>query len=127
MRLEGPGTTPIDVVAHAPIVFAGEAMLDCTLIDGPVRDFNLMVRRAVAEGAVQVVRGEARRLSAADACVCHAVTGACEVTLVDGRRQMLATGHSLVVTGPDALAPGGLRIVAESASALAVVALVRNR
>ena len=41
-------TTPF-----APFAFAGEARVAVTLVDGPTRDFNLMVRRARARGEVR--------------------------------------------------------------------------
>lgn len=44
-------TTPF-----APFAFAGEAKVAVTLIDGPTRDFNLMVRRAQTSGDVLVWR-----------------------------------------------------------------------
>jgi environmental stress-induced protein Ves len=46
-----PLTTPF-----APFAFAGEAKVAVTLISGPTRDFNLMVRRAQASGDVLVWR-----------------------------------------------------------------------
>ena len=42
-------TTPF-----APFTFAGEASVAVTLVDGPTRDFNLMVRRAQARGDIRV-------------------------------------------------------------------------
>jgi environmental stress-induced protein Ves len=42
-------TTPF-----APFVFAGEARVAVTLVDGPTRDFNLMVRRAQTHGEIRV-------------------------------------------------------------------------
>ncbi|OOG51345.1 HutD family protein [Rhodanobacter sp. C01] len=42
-------TTPF-----TPFAFAGEAKVAVTLIDGPTRDFNLMVRRAQAHGEIRV-------------------------------------------------------------------------
>ena len=44
-------TTPF-----TPFAFAGEAKVAVTLVDGPTRDFNLMVRRARAQGELQVWR-----------------------------------------------------------------------
>ncbi|OOG43341.1 HutD family protein [Rhodanobacter sp. C05] len=42
-------TTPF-----TPFAFAGEARVAVTLVDGPTRDFNLMVRRAQARGDIRV-------------------------------------------------------------------------
>ena len=44
-------TTPF-----APFAFPGEAAVDVQLAGGPTRDFNLMVRRALARGELQVWR-----------------------------------------------------------------------
>ena len=44
-------TTPF-----APFAFAGEARVAVTLLDGPTRDFNLMVRRAQVRGDIRVWR-----------------------------------------------------------------------
>jgi uncharacterized protein len=45
-------TTPF-----APFAFAGEAKVAVTLVDGPTRDFNLMVRREYVRGEIIVWRG----------------------------------------------------------------------
>ena len=37
---------------YARHAFAGEAPVSCRLLDGPTRDFNLMVRRGVVQGEV---------------------------------------------------------------------------
>lgn len=44
-------TTPF-----APFAFPGEARVDVALAGGPTRDFNLMLRRARARGAIDVWR-----------------------------------------------------------------------
>jgi environmental stress-induced protein Ves len=41
-------------IPYAPFAFAGESKVSVTLVDGPTRDFNLMVRRALARGEVKV-------------------------------------------------------------------------
>ncbi|HZI04709.1 MAG TPA: HutD family protein, partial [Archangium sp.] len=51
-----------------PFAFPGEAEIQCRLLGGPVRDFNLMVDRALAQGALAVVLlapGETRTLAGA--------------------------------------------------------------
>ena len=50
-------TTPF-----APFAFAGEASVAVTLVDGPTRDFNLMVHRAQARGEVLVLQGPVTHL-----------------------------------------------------------------
>jgi environmental stress-induced protein Ves len=39
-----------------PFAFPGEAQVAVTLVDGPTRDFNLMVRRAHARGELHVLQ-----------------------------------------------------------------------
>ena len=44
----------------APLAFRGEAAPECTLLDGPTRDLNLMHRRGAGRGGMQRARaGEA--------------------------------------------------------------------
>lgn len=40
---------------HCDICFAGEEAIDCELMGGPCRDFNVMVRRAAARARLEVV------------------------------------------------------------------------
>ncbi len=49
-RDEAGGLPRADGVAHAfePLNFSGDEALNCSLVAGPVRDFNLMVRRGAA-------------------------------------------------------------------------------
>ncbi len=55
-RLHGVGANPqIITEPLQPFAFAGEAAIDCTLVAGPVRDFNLMSRRGAVEASLQVV------------------------------------------------------------------------
>jgi environmental stress-induced protein Ves len=41
--------------ALLPFAFAGETAIECTLINGPVRDFNLMTRRSDVNASLQVL------------------------------------------------------------------------
>jgi environmental stress-induced protein Ves len=50
------GTAHALTTPFAPFAFAGEVKVDVSLADGPTRDFNLMVRRAQAHGAIRVWR-----------------------------------------------------------------------
>ncbi len=61
MRLTGEGE-PLELrTPFEPVTFSGDRTLICNLVAGPVRDFNLMVRRGTARGDVVVRRegGEA--------------------------------------------------------------------
>ncbi len=55
MRLTVDGV-PATVQHRAPAFrFSGDAVVDCALLDGPIRDFNLIVDRAHAEGRLDLV------------------------------------------------------------------------
>ncbi|MFO1325220.1 MAG: HutD family protein [Burkholderiales bacterium] len=121
MRLSGAGD-PIDLHARfEPVKFTGEAALDCALTDGPTRDFNLMVRRALASGEVVVVRDEGRALAPSATYVCHAAEGACECLLAGFPPIELAHQHTLVVHAEVA---AGLHVYPTSAHSVALVAAI---
>ncbi|WPB78254.1 HutD family protein [Archangium violaceum] len=61
-----------------PFAFPGEADIQCRLLGGPVRDFNLMVDRALAQGSLEVVQlapGETRTLAGAGTVLLHVLEG----------------------------------------------------
>ncbi|WNG61543.1 HutD family protein [Archangium gephyra] len=61
-----------------PFAFPGEAEIECRLLGGPVRDFNLMVDRALAQGSLEVVQlapGETRTLAGAGTVLLHVLEG----------------------------------------------------
>ncbi len=112
-------TRPLDIAR-----FAGEACIDARLVDGPTRDFNLMVRRGAARGELEVWRQtqqvqQARqstqpqrgRTLSADVALLYCASGALTVTLGDARanaqadaqRHHLLTGDTLRIDAPNAL------------------------
>jgi environmental stress-induced protein Ves len=122
MHLEGAAGT-LDVTAPFKLVaFAGEARLDCRLVRGPARDFNLMVRRGVATGAVSVVRDALRMPGPADARLCFAAQGSWVCVLTGLPPMELQPGHTVVVPAADRRADLELRPIA--AGAVAVVAVM---
>lgn len=61
-----------------PFAFPGEADIQCRLLGGPVRDFNLMVDRALVQGSLEVVQlapGETRTLAGAGTVLLHVLEG----------------------------------------------------
>ena len=95
--------------------FAGESAIDARLVDGATRDFNLMVRRGVASGEVEVwsAHGEGsasaaqvHRLSA-DVVLLFCAAGSLEVTLGDTAPIALTADDTLLIdaldTTPDAV------------------------
>lgn len=88
-----------------PYAFSGDDPTSATLPDGPVSDFNVILRRGWRRADVRVLRPGARgvreRLSAGDAFV-HALTGGVDVRLAAGvaepsHRVLLAPGESALV------------------------------
>lgn len=84
--------------------FAGEAQIDARLVDGATRDFNLMVRRDAARGEVEVWRGATQRTLSADAVLLYCAEGSVSVTAGDAQPLPLATGDTLRIDTPAALA-----------------------
>lgn len=89
--LEGSGMRLDSAAWHAdmgtlfePVHFPGEIAIDCTLANGPTRDFNLMVRRSVARAQFTVVRQDAVALPAADTMLCYVAAGAVDVAMATG-------------------------------------------
>lgn len=63
-------TTPF-----APFAFAGEAKVEVALAGGATRDFNLMVRRGVARGSVEVWRDRASATADPNAALIYCAHG----------------------------------------------------
>jgi uncharacterized protein len=108
MLLEGEGmrlvfdAAPEAVIdtAHRPFVFDGAWKCHCHLLGGAVRDLNLVVDRAQARGAIEVLRGDSPRgrLLGADWSLFHPLVGNARV-IVEGREHALAAGELLRLDG----------------------------
>jgi hypothetical protein len=91
--------------------FEGEVHIDARLIDGATRDFNLMVRRDVAQGELDVWRSDAtqrsQRMFSADVVLLYCASGeatiATGVTQSQAQAHSLHTGDTLRIDAPDAL------------------------
>jgi len=104
-----------------PYAFDGGEEIDCALIEGPVRDFNAMVRRDRAHGSISAV-GSRATIDAADFRVVFAAVGAHECS-VDGDPPIsVEPRHTLVVEQAANMraAPLAIRPLAAGAVALAV-------
>jgi environmental stress-induced protein Ves len=124
MRLAGGAHDAELRAVYEPYAFSGDDALTCSLIAGPVRDFNLMLRRGRVRGRVVVVRDAAARIAPARWRVCHAVAGAIEC-LIAGRPPLAAASDDTLVFDDDGNAPGGvLTINPLSPGAVALVAAV---
>jgi environmental stress-induced protein Ves len=125
MRLSGTGA-PVELQApFEPVTFAGEAAIDCALVDGPTRDFNLMVRRSCASAQLLVVRDRGEPMPRASTYVCYAASGACECVLAGFPPFEVAPEHTLVVDA--ALAPGAMRVNPVSDGSIALVAAIERK
>jgi len=115
---------PLEVRAHyEPVKFAGDVALECTLFDGPVRDFNLMVRRKQASGELAIVRGSAEAIAPARFQLCYAAVGVCECLIAGHVPLTLHEGHTLLVDANDA-APSVLHVNPLSSDAVALGAAI---
>jgi uncharacterized protein len=124
IRLQGTGS-PLDLrAAYEPVTFTGEAELDCVLTDGPVRDFNLMVRRDAATGEIIVVREGGQAIAPAQAYVCFAAAGVSECLIAGYPPLVVAPEHSLVVLVDAETAPPSLHVYPTSAQSVALVAVI---
>ena len=126
MRLAS-GSDSLDVrAAYEPVRFPGESAPDCALVDGPTRDFNLMVRRGKARGDVLVVREAARVVEPARTRICYAAAGACACRVAAHAPIAVPSGHALLVTAPPGAAAPALSVTPVGDGAVALVAVVHD-
>jgi len=84
--------------ALVAFAFAGETAIDCTLIDGLVRDFNLMTRRADVTASLQVLSvTEPLSLMLAQESMLYLASGQLQVSCKEQSYQLEA-GQSLLCT-----------------------------
>lgn len=89
---------PLDVAR-----FAGEARIDARLVNGPTRDFNLMVRRGTATATLDVWRGNVQRELSGDTVLLFCAVGPMRVTLRGMAPVELSTDDTLRVDRTQAL------------------------
>jgi hypothetical protein len=84
--------------ALVPFAFAGETAIDCTLIEGPVRDFNLMTRRTDVKASLQVLSvTEPLSLTLANESLFYLASGQLQLSFKEQSYQLEA-GQSLLCT-----------------------------
>jgi uncharacterized protein len=82
---------------YRPFAFDGGLRTECALLDGPIRDMNLIVDDARVDASLDVRTVDDRtsfRMHAKDCLLLHAIVGRFEVAL-DHRAVALAPGHTL--------------------------------
>jgi uncharacterized protein len=125
MRLTGDGA-PLELrTPFEPVVLSGDAALNCSLVAGPVRDFNLMVRRHAARGNVVVCREGGAGIDPADTYICYAAVGSSECLVAGHPPISLAEAHTLLVTREAGTAAQGINVNPLAAGSIALVAAIR--
>jgi environmental stress-induced protein Ves len=107
-------------VPYEPWAFSGDQPVGCRLVEGAVRDFNLMVRRGAARGVVTVVRDGAARVAGAGHRLCWTAAGAVECLVPGHAPFALAPGHGLWQDEAEAAAPMSVHPLSADAVALVV-------
>lgn len=121
MTLAVDGADPVTRRRMDPaFAFSGDAAVECALLDGPIRDFNLMVDRATATGALDLMAGSARCVHHADVILVHALTGTAMVRAGSGESLDVPPGHTLLLRNQTAT-------IAVPEEAEAVVATINRR
>ena len=123
VRLASDGAMLEIRVPFEPVTFSGDVPYECALYAGPVQDFNLMVRRSVARGDVDVVREQAAAVRPARFRLCYAAAGACECLLPGRLPLRLNERESLLVDASDG-PPSVLHVNPLAPDAVALVVIV---
>lgn len=101
MRLTVDGIPAERRPGEPALFFSGDAAAECALLDGPIRDFNLVIDRKRAAGRLDVTKaGHALAVPAADAAFVHAMNGVVRVRTAAGLIRV-AAGWTLRLDGED--------------------------
>ncbi len=100
MRLTVDGAPPVERRRLEPaFAFPGEAAVECALLDGPIRDVNLMLDRATASGSLALLLGGGTHAASGDAVLVHGLAGTLTVTPEGGQAVAVPAGHSALLRG----------------------------
>jgi len=99
LAIEGMGTKRLDR-PNEPLHFPGDAKTSCRLLDGPIRDFNFMIRRSFGRGLLQAYRlpAQATSPSREDVAAVHVLRGSAELETNEIRE--LTEGDSWISEQP---------------------------
>ena len=93
MRLTHPATgSEATIFPFEPYEFDGDVETSCSLLQGPVRDFNVIYRRDILSAAVEVIRGT---LALRDVRLIYCAEGKVEVQ-AEGKTLTLSAGESAI-------------------------------
>jgi len=107
-----------------PFVFSGDSAADCRLLDGPIRDFNLMVERSLLRSRLAVVSLDAPpRLFGVTAgeFILHCFEGAIDIALRDGTPAGALQENCTAILSQAGAEPHHLRISAPRDRAKAAI------
>lgn len=109
-----------------PLRFKGEWHTRCRLLDGPVRDFNVMSARVGWQQDCRIEHGSACTLApgAARIMIVHCLQGGAGMVGTSGTRTQLQIGETLIYAGTPAAEPLEL-VPADAAAVMAVIVLKR--
>lgn len=124
MRLDGDGHAAELRAPFEPYAFSGDDGVACTLVAGPVRDFNLMLRRGRASGHVAIVREAGMRIVPARFLVCYAASGALECLLPAHSPVTLVADHAMIIEENAAAASAPIAINPLSGDGVGLVATI---
>ena len=127
MRLAGAGREAELRMPFEPFHFSGDEALDCTLIAGPVRDFNAMFRRGKARGRIVVVGRGVTEVAPTDFRLAYAAKGAHECVMAGHPPRVVDAGHALLVERSASRDAAPLAIGPLAAGAVAVVVTIECR
>lgn len=124
MRLTGGGCDVELRTRFEPYRFSGDEAIECTLLAGPVRDFNAMIRHGEARGSVTVVAGDGADVGPADFLLAYAAVGAHTCEVPGGEPFRLAQDHAALVERSASLDAPTLAIRPQGEGAVALVVSV---
>lgn len=86
LRVDGQDTRPL--LPLDPFAFSGESQVSCTLLDGPIRDFNLIYAPERYSARLQWLDGEQRFFSSAGTLLVFSMAEALQVTVGNSDAQL---------------------------------------
>ena len=86
LRVDGQDTPALLLLE--PFAFSGESQVSCTLLGGPIRDFNLIYAPQRYDARLQWLAGEQRFFSSAGTVLVFSVTDALEVKVGNSAQQL---------------------------------------
>ena len=118
------------VVPGASRRFSGEWLTHCRLLDGPVRDFNVMTARGKAEHRCELVTREVVEFAwepLVETLLCYCLRGTVVIKMPGSGEWHLASGQSLCLpmhaTGADR---ASLMLVSHARNSLAIMVRLRH-